>query len=135
MAADFNSLVLKVRRLQGMVEDKLEQSSLVRDLKKYAQAQQKVLKKRINSNSDLKRMLGYIEKRRRDLDKVAKNLPKEVATMKKYVAAQRSELEKMGKRLIKDLAAANGASTGKSKAKRKKPAAKRARTRRSSVSL
>lgn len=105
MATDVNVLLNKVKKLQKSLEQKLDQSALVRDLKKYAATQQKVLKKRIDSSSDLKRAIGYIEKRRKELDKVTKNLPKEVATIKKFVAAQRKEFEKVGKQLIKELAA------------------------------
>lgn len=126
MANDLNNLISKVRKLQTMLEAKLDESLLVRDLKKYAATQQKVLKKKINSNADIKRVVSYVEKRRKDLDKVAKNLPKEVATMGKFVAAQKKEFEKLGKKLLQELSSKNMAA---SKGSVRKAAAKRTRAK------
>lgn len=105
MATDMNMFMNRVKKLQKNLETKLEQSALVRDLKKYAMAKQKVIKRQIDSNADVKRALSYIEKRRKELDKVTRNLPKDVATVKKFVAAQRKEFEKASKQLIKELRA------------------------------
>ena len=105
MPTDLNPLLNRVKKLQKTMEQKLETSPLVRDLKKYAVAQQKMVKKRLNGNSDLKRALDYIEKRRRELDRVTKSLPKDMQTMKKFVAAQRKEFEKVGKQLLNEIGA------------------------------
>jgi hypothetical protein len=105
MPTDLNPLLNRVKKLQKTMEQKLETSPLVQDLKKYAVAQQRMVKKRLNSNSDLKRALGYIEKQRRELDRVTKNLPKDMQTVKKFVSAQRREFEKVGKQLLKEIAA------------------------------
>lgn len=107
MATDLNSVLDNVRKLQKNLEEKLNRSMLVRDLKKYAVAQQKVLKKKINNNADLKRVMGYLEKRRVELDKVTKNLPRELQDLKKYVLAQRKELEKAGRQLLNEISKGN----------------------------
>ena len=57
MAADVKMLLNRVKKLQKSLEQKLEESALVRDLKKYAFSQQKVLKRRFESNADLKRAI------------------------------------------------------------------------------
>lgn len=137
MASDLNNLLNRVRDLQTMLEAKLEESVLMRDLKKYAASQQKVLKKKINSSADIKKVVTYVEKQRKHLDKVAKNLPKEVATVGKFVKAQRKEFEKLGKKLIQelstgDLKAASATARRATTTKTKKRTTK-SRSRRASV--
>jgi hypothetical protein len=98
----------------------------VEDARKYAERQGREVRKLLSS--DLGKVKIFLEKERRDLEKLQKQLPEEVKKLRTFVKGQRQEL----KRLLVRVGKAKSAGTAKSKP-RKSSSGSKARAKKSSA--
>lgn len=102
MKMDVKSVVKKLGKLEANLKSKIESGALYGEMKRFADGQAKKLGQKMKTSKDAKKVLAFVEQRRKQVEKIAANLPREVKTVRSYVQAQRKELEKLGKDLIKD---------------------------------
>jgi len=101
MKFDVNAVVQKLGRLEGTLKKKLESGALVKEARRYADAQVKTLRQKVKSSKDAKKVLAFIEQRQKEIEKLAADLPKEVKNVRGYIETQRKELEKIANDLVK----------------------------------
>lgn len=101
MNIDMKSVVKKLGKLEKNLKNKIESGALYNEVKRYANGQAKKLSQRVKHSGDAKKVMAFVEQRRKQVEKIAADLPREVKTVRTYVEAQRKELEKLGKELVK----------------------------------
>jgi ABC-type transporter Mla subunit MlaD len=101
MNFDVNNVVKRLRKLETTLKTKIESGSLYNEVKRYADVQAKSLKAKVKSSKDAKKVLAFIEQRKKQIEKLAADLPGDVKTVRTYVKQQRKELEKLGNELLK----------------------------------
>jgi len=118
----------KVRTTQAQLKSLIQDGGWMEDARHYLERQGKEVQKLINS--DLAKVKTFVERERRELERLQKQIPGEVTRWKKYLASQRKELEKV----LAGVRGASGAKKSKKvrKSSKKKTASKKASTRKSS---
>jgi ABC-type transporter Mla subunit MlaD len=101
MNFDVNSVVKKLKKLESSLKTKIESGSLYNEMKRFANGQAKTLSQKVKSSKDAKKVLAAIQERKKQIEKIASDLPGEVKTVRTYVKSQRKELEKLGNVLLK----------------------------------
>ena len=101
MKFDVNAVVKKLGRLEGTLKKKIESGVLFTEARRYADAQVKTLRQKVKTSKDAKKVLDFIEKRKKEIEKVAADLPGEVKTVRSYIDAQSKALEKIANEVIK----------------------------------
>jgi ABC-type transporter Mla subunit MlaD len=101
MKFDMNAVVQKLGRLEGTLKKKIESGAIVKEARRYADAQVKTLRQKVKSSKDAQKVLDFIEKRQKEIEKLAADLPREVKNVRGYIETQRKELEKIGNDLVK----------------------------------
>lgn len=122
---DQKMVTKKVKKLQKQILNKVNKSPIFKEVQSFAKAKSKVLKKRAKTNADLQRLLAFVDARSKEIDQIAKTLPKELKALEKYAKAQRSELEKIGDSIMNRIVANTKKKKGTKKKTTKKAAAKR----------
>jgi hypothetical protein len=152
MNFDVNNVVKKLKKLETTLKSRIESGSLYNEMKRFANGQAKTLRQKVKNSKDAKKLIALVQERKKQIEKIASDLPGEVKTVRAYVKSQRKELEKLGNELIKKARSGelNGASlrsairaattkkaagtsakkTTKKKAAPKKKTAKKAQSRR-----
>lgn len=115
----------RLAKLQGRLIARSE--PLLKQLRSYAEVQGKELQKQLRNSKDVKRVLNVVQKRRKVVEKLARNLPKEVKVVRSYLETQVKELEKIAKNLAKNGSAARKTAAPKAKTTKKRATKKRAR--------
>ncbi len=101
MNFDVKNVVKKISKLEATLKNKIESGVLFDEVKRFADGQTKVLRQRVKSSKDAKKVIAFIEKRKKQIEKIAADLPGEVKVMRSYILTQRRELEKLGNDLLK----------------------------------
>ncbi len=101
MNFDVNSVVKKLKKLETTLKNKIENGSLYNEVRRYANGQAHTLRQKVKSSKDAKKLIAAIQQRKKQIEKIAAELPSEVKVVRNYVKAQRKELEKLGNDLIK----------------------------------
>lgn len=101
MNFDVNNVVKKLKKLENSLKTKIESGSLYTEMKRFANGQAKTLSQKVKSSKDAKKVLAAIQERKKQIEKIAADLPGEVKTVRTYVKSQRKELEKLGNELLK----------------------------------
>jgi len=101
MNFDVNSVVKKLKKLESTLKTKIENGSLYNEVRRYADDKAATLRRKVKSSKDAKKLIAVIQERKKQIEKIAAELPSEVKTVRTYVKAQRKELEKLGNELIK----------------------------------
>jgi ABC-type transporter Mla subunit MlaD len=101
MNFDVNNVVKKLKKLENSLKTKIESGSLYNEMKRFANGQAKTLTQKVKSSKDAKKVLAAIKERKKQIEKIASELPGEVKTVRTYVKSQRKELEKLGNELLK----------------------------------
>jgi ABC-type transporter Mla subunit MlaD len=101
MKFDVNAVVQKLGRLEGTLKKKIESGALVKEARRYADAQVKTLRQKVKTSKDAKKVLAFVEKRQKEIEKLAADLPREIKNVRGYVETQRKELEKIANELVK----------------------------------
>jgi flagellar basal body rod protein FlgG len=101
MKVDLKNMMKKLGKLEDAVRQQIESGALLQEARRFADGQVKVLRKKVKTSKDAKKVLAFIEQRKKQIEKVAKDIPSEVKQIRTLVLAQRKELEKIGNNLIK----------------------------------
>lgn len=101
MNFDVNNVVKKLKKLETTLKTKIEKGSLYNEVRRYANGKAHELSKKMKSSKDAKKLVALIQERKKQIEKIAAELPGEVKTVRNYVKSQRHELEKLGNELIK----------------------------------
>lgn len=103
---DLKKTKAKLLSLQKSLKTKIEKTELYNELKT-----------KVKHSNDVKKVVAIVEQRRKQIERLARTLPKEVKQVKTYLHSQRKELEKMGEGLIKRVKAAQSMQKTSGKAK------------------
>ncbi len=101
MNFDVNNVVKKLKKLENTLKNKIESGSLYNEVMAYADDKAQTLRKKVKSSKDAKKLMALIQERKKQIEKIAAELPGEVKTVRNYVKSQRKELEKLGNELLK----------------------------------
>lgn len=101
MNFDVNNVVKKLKKLENTLKNKIESGSLYNEVRRFADGQAHILRKKVNSSKDAKKLMKVIQERKKQIEKIANDLPREAKVVKAYVKSQRKELEKLGNDLLK----------------------------------
>jgi ABC-type transporter Mla subunit MlaD len=101
MIFDVNNVVKKLKKLETTLKTKIESGSLYNEVKRFANGQAQTLRQKVKSSKDAKKLMAAVQERKKQIEKIAAELPSEVKTVRAYVKSQRKELEKLGNELIK----------------------------------
>lgn len=101
MNFDVNNVVKKLKKLETTLKTKIESGSLYNEVKRFANGQAQTLRQKVKSSKDAKKLMALVQERKKQIEKIAAELPGEVKTVRAYVKSQRKELEKLGNELIK----------------------------------
>lgn len=102
MKLDVKSVVKKLGKLEANLKSRIESGALYNEVKRFADGQAKKFSQRVRTSQDTKKVIQFVEQRRKQVEKIAADLPREVKAVRTYVQAQRKELEKLGKELVKN---------------------------------
>jgi hypothetical protein len=101
MNFDVNNVVKKLKKLETTLKTKIENGSLYNEMKRFANGQAQTLRQKVKNSKDAKKLMAVVQERKKQIEKIAAELPGEVKTVRAYVKSQRKELEKLGNELIK----------------------------------
>lgn len=101
MNFDVNNVVKKLKKLETTLKTKIESGQLYSEVRRFADGKAQVLRKKVKSSKDAKKLMSLIQERKKQIEKIAAELPSEVKTVRNYVKSQRKELKKLGNELIK----------------------------------
>jgi ABC-type transporter Mla subunit MlaD len=101
MNFDVNNVVKKLKKLETTLKTKIESGSLYSEVKRFANGQAKTLQQKVKNSKDAKKLISLVKERKKQIEKIAAELPGEVKTVRAYVKNQRKELEKLGNELLK----------------------------------
>jgi hypothetical protein len=115
---EFNKLVGRVKDAQSKLQTLLKDQDLVEQARKYAEQQRKEVKKLISG--DVARVKTFIERERKELERLQKQIPGELKKISSFLQSQRTELEK----LLANVRKMNAKKAPKKKSARKPKASK-----------
>ncbi|NUM89346.1 MAG: hypothetical protein HUU37_09095 [Bdellovibrionales bacterium] len=117
---NLKDVVARIQRVEKNLKARLESGELQKQVKSFTKTQAKALRAKVENSRDLQRAISMVDARKKQVERMAKALPKEVQMVRSYIMNQRSELKKLGDRLVKTMNEAGKASKAK-----KAPAARR----------
>lgn len=101
MNLDVKNVVAKLGKLEATLKRKIESGALFNEVKRFANGQAKVLRQKVRSSKDVKKIVKLIDERKKQIEKVARELPRDVKEVRSYIKTQRKELERIGNQLLK----------------------------------
>lgn len=93
MKLDVKNVAKKLGRLEATLKKKLESGVLFNEVRRFADGQAKTLRQKAKTSKDAKKVIAFVAQRKKQIEKIAADLPKEVKTMRTYIEGQRKELE------------------------------------------
>lgn len=117
--SEVKKVVKQVKTAQAKLQAALKDKTWVEDARKYAERQGKEVRKLLEA--DVTKVVAFVERERKELEKIQKQIPGEVKKLRKFVNGQRKELERLLTSLRKGKARASssGKSSGTKKARKK----------------
>lgn len=101
MNFDVKNVVKKIGKLEETLKNKIESGVLFKEARKFADGQAKVLRQKVKTSQDAKKIIAFIDQRKKQIEKIAADLPGEVKQVRTFIESQRKELEKIGNDLVK----------------------------------
>jgi methyl-accepting chemotaxis protein len=101
MNFDVNNVVKKLKKLETSLKKKIESGSLYSEVRRFANGKAQTLRQKVKNSKDAKKLMALVQERKKQIEKIAAELPSEVKTVRSYVKSQRKELEKLGNELIR----------------------------------
>jgi len=101
MKLDVKVVAKKLGKLEETLKKKIESGSLVNEVRRFADGKTKVLRQKVKTSKDAKKVIAFVEQRRKQIEKLAADLPGEVKVVRSFIKTQSKELEKIGNDLIK----------------------------------
>ncbi len=124
MNADLRKVFSRVKDAQAQLQNILKDNNWVEDARKYAERQGKEVKKLIKA--DVTKMKTFLERERKELEKIQKQLPNEVEKFRTFVNGQKKEFERLLENMRKkNFVAPKRATKSKKKASTSKTGAKK----------
>ena len=114
--SQLKKVVGRVKAAQVQLQGLLRNKTWVEDARKYAERQGKEVKKLLTA--DAGKVKIFLERERKELERLQKQIPGEVKKLKKYVNLQRKEFEKLLSS-VRKTSKANGSVKKKSTSKKK----------------
>jgi hypothetical protein len=93
VASEIKKVVLKVKKAQGQLHTLMQSQNWVDEARKYAERQGKEVKKLFAP--DVQKMKKFLERERKELEKLQKQIPGEVKKLRHFVNLQKKEFEKL----------------------------------------
>lgn len=84
-------------KLTTFLKEQLKDNKWIDDARQVAQAQGKEVKKLINA--DIKKVKSFVEREKKQLERLQRDLPKDVKKLRTFVDVQRKEVERLLKSL------------------------------------
>lgn len=97
LQSEMKKVISKVKEAQKQFQELVDKKNWVEEARKYAQKRSVEVKKLITT--DVKKVRVFLEKEKKELEKIQKKVPGEIKKVKEFVESQRKEFEK----LIRDL--------------------------------
>jgi DNA topoisomerase VI subunit B len=101
MKLDVKVVAKKLGKLEETLKKKIESGVLMNEVRRFADGQAKTLRQKVKSSKDAKKVIAFVEQRRKQIEKIAADLPGEVKTVRAFIKTQSKELEKIGNDLLK----------------------------------
>jgi ABC-type transporter Mla subunit MlaD len=101
MKLDVKVVVKKLGKLEETLKKKIESGALVTEVRRFADGQTKSLRQKVKTSKDAKKVIAFVQQRRKQIEKLAADLPGEVKAVRSFIKSQSRELEKIGNDLIK----------------------------------
>lgn len=101
MKLDVKTVAKKLGKLEETLKKKIESGVLMNEVRRFADGQAKVLRQKVKTSKDAKKVIAFVEQRRKQIEKIAADLPGEVKVVRAYIKTQSKELEKIGNDLVK----------------------------------
>jgi gamma-glutamylcysteine synthetase len=101
MKLDVKIVAKKLGKLEQTLKKKIESGVLMNEVRRFADGQAKVLRQKVKTSKDAKKVIAFVEQRRKQIEKIAADLPSEVKGVRAYIKTQSKELEKIGNDLVK----------------------------------
>ena len=129
MNREVQKLLKQLKATQKKFQSSIQAKNWMEEARRYAEVQKKEVSKLLSS--DAKKVKTFLEREKKELDRIQKKIPAEVKKWQSYVNSQKKEAEKLLKK-VKRLAKTNLKTTTKKKKKttkkkvaKKKTAAKK----------
>jgi hypothetical protein len=91
--SEIKKVVTRVKAAQTQLQEVLKSQDWVDEARKYAERQGKEVKKILTD--DVGKMKTFLERERKELERIQKQIPGEVDKLRKFIAGQRKEFEKL----------------------------------------
>jgi hypothetical protein len=101
MKLDVKVVAKKLGKLETTLKKKIESGVLMNEVRRFADGQAKILRQKVKTSKDAKKVIAFVEQRRKQIEKIAADLPGEVKVVRAYIKTQSKELEKIGNDLVK----------------------------------
>lgn len=128
LKANLKTAAGRLAKLQGQLVSRSE--PLLKQIRHYAEVQGKELQKQLKNSKDVKRVLSVVQKRRKDVESLAKKFPREVKIVRSYLETSVKELERLAGNLTKNATARKLVLKVNLKKKSKKKAVSKKRAKR-----
>lgn len=89
--------------MEEKLKTNLESGVLFQELKKMANGRAKGFKQKVKSSGDVKRLIHFIEKRKKEVERLKVEIPRDVKTVRSFLHTQRKELEKIGNQIVREV--------------------------------
>lgn len=120
---EIKKVVSRVKTAQAQLQTLVKSQDWVDEARKYADRQRREVRKLLNGDVTL--VKNFLERERKELEKIQKRIPGEVDKFRKFVKVQRKELEKLLQTVRKASANGNGRAKTRSTGKKKAGGAKK----------
>jgi hypothetical protein len=103
MNLDVKKVVKKIGKLEATLKNKIESGALFNEAKKFAEGQVKILRQKAKTSKDAKKVMTFIDQRKKQIEKVAADLPRDVKNVKSFIQTQKKELSRLRDQLLKQV--------------------------------
>ena len=93
MNAEIKKVVSRVKEVQTQLQGLIKSQDWVEEARKYAERQGKEVKKLFAP--DVEKIMDFLERERKELEKIQKQIPGEVKKFRKFMTMQKKEFEKL----------------------------------------
>ncbi len=95
---ELKRVVSKVKSVHSKLVTKINDQSWIDDARKYAEKHKAEVRKVINAEN-IAKVKTFIDKEKKELERLQKQIPSEIKKLRSYVNSQRKEVEKLLRRV------------------------------------
>lgn len=93
MNTEIKKIVSRVKDAQSQLQSLLSDKTWIEGARKYAEKQKKEVRKLFRA--DVGKVLSFLERERKELERFQKQIPGEIKKFRKFVTGQRKEFERL----------------------------------------